>query len=358
MTLVSHQRSRDDRIGRLLPIGWHGGRREKVPPSKPHSVTVTTLRVLKRLASVAVVVGSIVFLVLALRSSWSDIERMVSDTRVLFLATGLSLAYGLLIFILFGSWFYTLRQNSPARVSVRAGAYVYAVSNIAKYLPGNVFHFAGRQILGARVGWSHYAIAQATLLEIAAMVTGLCVIILVVGLSSSGDALARTMFGDGSLLVSHWRNIVIALLICGAGALVILSRVRILERIFGVSPRAFLIVLCLDTAFFALYALLAVIFASQLPVASEASSWATVIIAYLLAWLAGFVVLGAPAGLGVREAVLVLLLSGTAGDGNATALGLGLGMRFVNTLGDALSAGLAYALGRSPIMSFAAASGE
>ena len=65
---------------------------------------------------------------------------------------------------------------------------------------------------------------------------------------------------------------------------------------------------------------------------------------------------GASAGLGVRESVLVLLLSGDARYADV-ALALGVGMRFVNTVGDAFCAGLAYALGRGPSAALAAASG-
>lgn len=319
--------------------------------------SVIVFRWLKQLASVAVVAASIVFLVLALHSSWGNVAKMISNRQLLLLATGLSLVYGLSLFILFASWFYTLRENSPVRVPARAGAYVYAVSSVAKYLPGNVFHFAGRQILGARLGWSHSAIARATLLEVAATLSGVVIIILVVGLSSHGDALARGIFGDGSLLVRHWRSALGALLIGGMAVFVIMWRTRISKHLFGVSAKTVLVVLCLVTAFFALYALLAVILSDALPVAVEPPPWATVVIAYLLAWLAGFVVPGAPGGLGVRESVLVFLLSGSAHDADAIALTLGLGMRLVNTLGDALSAGLAYVLGRAPHASLAAVSG-
>lgn len=318
---------------------------------------VTVYRTLKRLASVAVVAASIAFLVFAIRSSWGDIAKLASDPQLLLLATGLSVIYGLLWFILFASWFYTLRQNSPARVTARAGAYVYAVSNIAKYLPGNVFHFASRQILGARLGWSHAAIARATLLEIAAIVIGVSLIILVVSLSSSGDSFSRVIFGDTSPLSRYWRHAAIAVLLAGVFAFAILCRLQLPKRLFGVSAKAVLVVLGLVTTFFVLYGLLAMIFVQRLPTAISAPPWPTWVIAYLLAWLAGFVVPGAPGGLGVRESVLLLLLSADHPDSQALALALGLGMRFVSTLGDAFFAGLAFLVGRGSRATLAAVSG-
>lgn len=54
--------------------------------------------------------------------------------------------------------------------------------------------------------------------------------------------------------------------------------------------------------------------------------------AVALSWLAGFILPGASAGLGVREATLFLLLSGSMGD--ATSLALAVLLRVATTLGD------------------------
>jgi uncharacterized membrane protein YbhN (UPF0104 family) len=56
--------------------------------------------------------------------------------------------------------------------------------------------------------------------------------------------------------------------------------------------------------------------------------------AFALAWVVGFVTPGAPAGLGVREAVLLLLLAHGMGAANASLLILTL--RIATTLGDML----------------------
>jgi uncharacterized membrane protein YbhN (UPF0104 family) len=56
--------------------------------------------------------------------------------------------------------------------------------------------------------------------------------------------------------------------------------------------------------------------------------------AFALAWGAGFVVVVVPAGAGVREAVLVVLLSGQVG--HSTALAAALGTRLLMTVADAM----------------------
>jgi uncharacterized membrane protein YbhN (UPF0104 family) len=65
---------------------------------------------------------------------------------------------------------------------------------------------------------------------------------------------------------------------------------------------------------------------------------------YAFAWCAGFLVVLAPAGAGVREVVLVASLSPVLSVGKATAVALA--SRLLSTVGDLLTAGLAAWLGR------------
>jgi uncharacterized membrane protein YbhN (UPF0104 family) len=59
---------------------------------------------------------------------------------------------------------------------------------------------------------------------------------------------------------------------------------------------------------------------------------------FAIAWIAGYLVPGAPGGLGVREAMMVMVLSPVLGAG--AAVGLSLTLRLTTTLGDAVAFGL------------------
>ena len=61
---------------------------------------------------------------------------------------------------------------------------VYGKSQILKYLPGNVFQFAGRQVLGARRGWFQKSIAVASLIEIILLASAAALIAVVLGVGS------------------------------------------------------------------------------------------------------------------------------------------------------------------------------
>ncbi|HEY0119694.1 MAG TPA: lysylphosphatidylglycerol synthase domain-containing protein [Cellulomonas sp.] len=77
---------------------------------------------------------------------------------------------------------------------------------------------------------------------------------------------------------------------------------------------------------------------------ASASSFVVVAGAYSVAWVVGFVVVIAPAGLGVREVALGALLTGWLPAGSVVVLVLVA--RVLQTVADFLMAGLAYALSR------------
>jgi hypothetical protein len=296
--------------------------------------------------AVAVTVASIGFLAATLHGTWRELTIVAIDLRILSTTVALSVAYGLTFFILAGAWYYTLHHNSSARVPFVAAAYIYCLCNIAKYLPGSVFHFAGRQILGARLGWNHSAIARATALEIGAMAAGVCASSLIIAFTHDGSSAVSAMLKSAGLSAANWQIAAILAAAAGTGALTFVFRAGYVERLFGVRPHVVLSVVAMQTLYFSLYAIMAVIFVQQLSLTGTTLNLSWVAIAFLLSWLIGFVVPGAPGGIGVRESMLVLLLSDSGSDGAAIALVLGLGMRCVNTLGDVIGLGLAYVLRR------------
>ncbi|MEO1369205.1 MAG: hypothetical protein AAFX50_18660, partial [Acidobacteriota bacterium] len=78
------------------------------------------------------------------------------------------------------------------------------------------------------------------------------------------------------------------------------------------------------------------------PLSERSAPLGEVIAAYAVSWVAGFVVIGAPAGLGVRDFILVLLLAPTLGE--PAALAAALAHRWVVTAGDGLALGLGLGL--------------
>ena len=223
---------------------------------------------------------------------------------------------------------------------------IYAVTTLAKYLPGNVFHYAGRQLAAVRCNWPQRAVAQATVYEIIfhVAVVGAMVFILLpmATLPAEVTAGGRYMLArleEGVLLV--------VVLVLAVGILVCRSRLRrMIEDISGVLPS----LLLLQTAFFVVSLLVHLWLASSMSLLANENT-ALLAVAFLTAWLAGFVVPGAPGGLGVREAILVAFLS--AHLPTADVLAFALASRLVTTLGE-----IVFALGASLFVSLDRAVGR
>lgn len=166
---------------------------------------------------------------------------------------------------------------------------IYGLSQINKYIPGNVFHLAGRQALGMSAGMPARPLAQSALWELA----------MLAALGLLYGALA-TPLGWSRMPVLASVVVWASLLACGYAAL---------HRL-GTRPLALALVwqaafLMMSGTVFTLVLLM-----SGHTSAVAYSALPAVCGAYVLAWLAGLVSPGAPAGVGVREVVLLLVLGG------------------------------------------------
>jgi hypothetical protein len=206
----------------------------------------------------------------------------------------LSVAYGAANCLLAAGWWQVLRGlKVPVRLAWAVR--VYAISQLAKYIPGNVFQFVGRQALGLAAGLGNGPLLKSTVLELLV-------------LAGAGAVFVPLVVPD---LVLGWTpsaSFVDAVPSWGWGAGVVLAIVLgfwLLWR-FGGPPMV-------GAGFFygTFVILSGVVFAACFAVAGGAMNWAmsgSLIGAYIVAWLVGLLTPGAPAGLGMREAVLLLLL--------------------------------------------------
>jgi len=87
----------------------------------------------------------------------------------------------LLIFIGVYNWKLIFEFIKGSSVPTKEVLDVYLKSNIAKYLPGNVMHFAGRNYLGSKLGWKNSDVAFSSLLEyvFGAGTTGIIIVVFI-----------------------------------------------------------------------------------------------------------------------------------------------------------------------------------
>ncbi|TNE95378.1 MAG: hypothetical protein EP324_00105, partial [Gammaproteobacteria bacterium] len=209
---------------------------------------------------------------------------------------------------------------------------IYGFSQLGKYLPGNFGHIAGRAVLAKRVGVPVTATAQAMILEVAWSM-GVAASIALCGL-----LLGRDMEDTKWLL----------LLIVAGAFLAPWTGVALSNRFFsglvfrltGVSRLSSpsLIRMCIGCILYILTFLvvgLLLDFHASVFFGADVSHVFLATVFFAWSWIAGYITPGAPAGLGVREAVLVSTLTPLYGAG--VAVGVTISLRLITTLGDGLA---------------------
>lgn len=218
------------------------------------------------------------------------------------------------------------------------------VSQIGKYIPGNVAHLFGRLVIGRRDGVAGGILAASMALEVA--------ITLGVGLSVAGILLLvlpeafPNLAAEYPDLATRLLPVSIAVLFAigiGVGAIILKSRLRAI----GV-PRPTVSALGRPLALhLASFSVLGVsLWATAIAVAPNvAPGLVTCTLIFAFAWAAGFVVPGAPGGIGVRDSIIVLGLAASMGEGSGLAIALL--HRAVSVLGDIATFGFGWNMRRA-----------
>lgn len=276
-------------------------------------------RTLWKVAQVAIVAGALWFVADRIRDQWSELA-----------AVGASLApdYGLLAasaavvlssyVVLIWTWQHTVRAWGE-RLGFRDAARIWFVSNLGRYVPGKVWQIGAMGVLAQRAGISPVAaVGSSLVVSIVNVLAGLAV---------------AAATGAGSLDLPRWAVPVSVLL--GASValapwlLPIAARVAtvVLRREIRLAPlphSAVWIAALGCTIAWLMYGVafrwMHIALIGQ-PTGTLAGSTA----AFTTSYLAGFLVLIAPGGIGVREYTLIPLLGrfGIATGGGATLIVLG-----------------------------------
>jgi len=110
--------------------------------------------------------SSFVFLAFALHRQYDKIQEFDWNYIQLLMLLG---AVGLTVvfyFVLALSWAIMIQKKGWKGSDLSIALSIYARNSILKYIPGNVFHFIGRNVSGRRLGRGHVRLAGATLFEI------------------------------------------------------------------------------------------------------------------------------------------------------------------------------------------------
>lgn len=224
------------------------------------------------------------------------------------------------------AWWRIVAGLAPTAPPAAATLGTYAASQYGKYLPGNVAHYALRHVRSRRYDIPHASLALASILEAALLVLGALAVVVSAGVRPA--VVAELV--DPRIAVAGVMIALVALAI----ALRVVRRLGWFERMhvpMPALPMMFAALACYVAFFLACAALVA---ALAHALGYPPVSFALIAAASAASWLAGFVVIGAPAGLGVREAAFVALAGPALGEDRALLL-IGF-FRVVTFLGDTL----------------------
>ena len=227
----------------------------------------------------------VVFVIMRLNIYIEQIDLTRFDTTAWSWIGLLALAYGSANILLAQAWWHLL-VFFDVEVERKWAVKTYGLSQLAKYVPGNIFHLAGRQALGMAAGLPAGALAKSTLWELGLIAT------------------AGAIFG---LLATPlvWSELPVYASAGAFGTMSALGAITLHWRLSPAVGAAFIwqiFFLVISGAVF-MGALFLVA-----PSVATFSNFSVLCGAYVIAWLAGLVTPGAPAGVGVREFILLFLL--------------------------------------------------
>jgi len=256
----------------------------------------------------------------SLARNWADLRSQPLEWRV---QPGWLLVSALLVWLMYAllivAW-RTMLAGWGQRLDAWTAARIWTVSSLGKYLPGKVWAVAGMALMAQRAGIAPWAATgSAVVLQVLAIGTGAAV----AGLTGRA-AIEAAHRGSGAVL-----ELLVAGAVAGVALLLWPPFLRRLLRFAAPeseargTPAAKGIVVGIvanAVAWIGYGVSLWLLSRGLLPGVNLGLGPAVAV--FTASYLAGFLALFAPGGLGVREGLFILMLQGPLGIGPATALAL------------------------------------
>lgn len=278
---------------------------------------------------------AILYIVKTIYSMKIDFE-IVSDRSVLVAALAVGFVIMLVtLYLLAYAWTRIISYFSKNRFDKNRGVCIYIKANLGKYMPGNVMHYVERNLFAAEAGLDQLEVAASSVIEIAELLVTALLMCIVLAFEDLEKVLTEVQIKGAYIGIA-----IGAILLFGAVAFLVLRNKKA-EKLRGMLKRCwnrkFFFVLLGNmliymVVFFLLGTAMLVIATAPFDIAVSIENARTIISSYTLAWVSGFIVPGAPGGIGIREYVFTVLTRKTEFEN--IILVVALLHRFMNILGD------------------------
>ena len=228
-------------------------------------------------------------------------------------------------------------------IGFRIALRIWFISNIAKYIPGNLFQYAGRFVLARRSGIrGETAIVSMGLEAFLLCLSAGFLILFGLATGSLGSTVITEIVGEYSSITYAALSSIVILALLLSAYLFPKIRHEIRRRFSAAGVFGYFYAFFGYTLTFIFVGWSALVLLENLWRFDGAIGWYELSCGYALAFLLGYVVPGAPGGIGVREVVLVALFHAALGAG--LVLGLAFVLRMASVVADLICFAVAVAI--------------
>lgn len=261
-----------------------------------------------KIIGLVLILISAIFLIRRIISLNVNLADLLTPVNMVIVAV-ISLAGIVVVFINSVCWKLCLRLFSDRQISARETFSVYARANIMKYLPGNVGHYAGRQLYGSQLGIKQLELATATILELAYSTLSMLLCTFSISAKVAEQAMAEHASSKTLLLIGVLAGFVV-LIVCVFFFLFRKNKyIQVLLKLIQTLRfwRTFFICVLLNAFDLLIIALGYVMLLGQYT-ALNLQSVMMILSSNFVAIFVGYITPGVPGGIGVRETVLTVIL--------------------------------------------------
>lgn len=283
------------------------------------------LKKIAKYVGYVLVVVCVIFIVKALKDlKWQSLTILSHPWTAVGYTLAAAVAFAVNVYISSFGWKLILEFLYGKKIAYAEIRDVYVRANVGKYLPGNVMHFAGRNMLGKKLGFSHIDMALSTIIEVITLLFTACLLSLIFAFNSVADVVRSAFTKINPLVLIAAFIAVAAVIICAIIYVHKKGYLRKYQKLFTLSfLRIFLIL-------FLIYGLtllipgfiLVMIFTNILGLTLTIHTALLILAGSMMSWMLGYVMIGSPGGIGIKEYVLMLLLGSVCGPSPTTVAAL------------------------------------
>lgn len=291
-----------------------------------------TLKKIGNIAGKIITILSLIFIVVAIYKLGFDFSSVENVPVFILILIGAGIIICIAMYLMGIAWKLWLDFFSGKKNSFREVVCVYTKANIGKYLPGNVMHYVERNLFAGKLGISQKKIAACSVIEI----IGQAGVAVLFGLLFSFQQLKEVL---QQLFDEKYKTVIfiaIPVILVIMAAMILIFRKKIAPFVKEYANLKFLVTavkcLVLYAVVLIVSGLVMVMLYQYMGGTLTSQKVLLIISGYIIAWVLGFVVPGAPGGIGVREFVLTVLLSPALGQ--ELTLTLSVIHRLITIVGD------------------------